>query len=113
MFSAALRTALGSDLSKTRALDVGCGSGGFLRLLVEWGARPANLLGTEFLDDRLQQAAEISQEGIAWRLGGLDFDEREGFDLVSAHTVFSSILNEGPRRDWLLQCGKRSGPVAG
>lgn len=95
--AALLKRAMGCDLSDVRVLDVGCGTGGFLRTLVEWGAQPGNLVGTEFLPDRLETAQQCSPAAIKWHLGGLDFAESESFDLVTANTVFSSILDESAR----------------
>lgn len=97
--AALLSETIGCDLSKTRALDVGCGYGWFLRTLVEWGASPGNLVGTEFLADRLDKAQQCSAPGIRWHLGGLDFAEPANFDLVVTNTVFSSILDEKNRRE--------------
>jgi SAM-dependent methyltransferase len=97
ILSQALPKTVGSDLSDLKVLDVGCGIGSFLRTLIEWGAYPENLVGTEFLDDRLTQAAIKSPEKIKWHNGDLNFCENEYFDLVSAHTVFTSILDEDAR----------------
>ena len=36
-----------NDLSPLHVLDVGCGSGGWLRLLLEWGASPERLHGVD------------------------------------------------------------------
>lgn len=110
MFAKALRKALGAELEGARVLDVGCGSGDFLRTLVEWGATPANLMGTEFLEDRLRVATGVSPVDIAWRLGGLDFDIQLGFDLVSAHTVFSSIPDDLTRRDLAAAMWEKTKP---
>jgi len=95
--SAALANALGNDLSNAKILDVGCGNGGFLRTLVDWGAQPMNLIGTEYLEDRLDQARRCSPSGIKWHLGGLGEVSSSGFDLVTTHTVFSSILDPNER----------------
>ncbi|WP_229425713.1 class I SAM-dependent methyltransferase [Massilia sp. Se16.2.3] len=35
-----LATTLGTDLGGVRVIDVGCGTGGFLRQLIDWGATP-------------------------------------------------------------------------
>lgn len=91
--------AVGSDLSSARILDVGCGSGSFLRQLISWGADPAKLTGTEFQQDRLDYARRHTAEGVRWHLGGLDIAPTGSIDLVSAETVFSSILDVGLRRD--------------
>lgn len=90
--AALLVQTLGPDLGKLRVVDVGCGSGGFLRQLVDWGADPCRLAGTEYQEQRLVLARMRSAPGIRWHLGDLDFAAPGSFDLVVANTVFSSIL---------------------
>jgi SAM-dependent methyltransferase len=103
MILTSLRLSFGNSLSNLAILDVGCGSGVFLRQLLEWGVDSANCVGTEFLSDRVDRARQISPKDIYYHLGGLDFNMKRGvkkdFDLVSAHMVFSSILDEKERRD--------------
>jgi SAM-dependent methyltransferase len=89
---------VGRDLSAVRALDVGCGNGGFLRQLIDWGATPAHLAGTELQPDRLDHARVHTAPGVRWHLGGLDAFADGSMDLVSANTVFSSILDDDLRR---------------
>ncbi|MCS0615987.1 class I SAM-dependent methyltransferase [Massilia kyonggiensis] len=89
---------VGRDLSAVRALDVGCGSGGFLRQLIDWGATPSHLAGTELQPDRLEQARSRTAPGVRWHLGQLDVFPDASMDLVSAHTVFSALLDEDLRR---------------
>jgi SAM-dependent methyltransferase len=96
--TACLRRAGWEDLSNLRALDVGCGRGDWLRQLWAWGARPENLHGIDLLPDRIAAARQLAP-GIDYREGGgwqLPFDDAT-MDLVSAHTVFSSILDENVR----------------
>ncbi len=94
-----LRMAYGEDLSHMSVLDVGCGTGAFLRTLVEYGADPHRLTGTEFLPDRLEQARAMSVSGIRWVLGDLKcIAEEGGVDLVSAFLVFSSVLDNEHRK---------------
>lgn len=88
---------IGTDLSSIHVLDVGCGTGGFLRKLIEWGVQPINLIGTEFLEDRLDIARRCSPSEIQWHLGGLEDVSSSRFDLVSTNTVFSSILDVNER----------------
>lgn len=88
-----LAAALGTDLSAARILDVGCGTGAFLRQLIAWGADPSRLTGTEFQQDRLDQARRQTAAGVQWHLGGLDCAATGSLDLASAETVFSSILD--------------------
>jgi len=88
------------DLSKTEVLDIGCGTGGWLRTLVEWGADPKHLHGIELLEDRIEQARHVNKD-IDFQVSSgwpIDFPDAS-MDLVSAHTVFSSILAPEARRD--------------
>ncbi len=94
---ALLRRTVGPDLAGLRVVDVGCGTGGFLRQLIDWGASPANLTGTELQPDRLEHARHYTAAGVCWHLGQLDAMPSDGFDLVSAQTVFSSILDPAMR----------------
>jgi SAM-dependent methyltransferase len=99
IFAPMLAEALGTDLSSRRILDVGCGTGAFLRQLIAWGADPYKLTGTEFQQDRLDHASRHTAAGVQWHLGGLDCAATDSLDLVSAETVFSSILDGGLRCD--------------
>ena len=90
---------VGTDLSALQVMDVGCGTGGFLRQLINWGANPANLTGTELQQDRLDHARSHTAEGVHWHLGTLDSMPPDKFDLVTAQTVFSSILDQEVRRE--------------
>ena len=97
-FGALLTRTVGPDLSALQVMDVGCGTGGFLRQLIDWGASPANLTGTELQQDRLDHARSHTAEGVRWHLGTLDNIPPGNFDLVTAQTVFSSILDQEVRR---------------
>jgi SAM-dependent methyltransferase len=92
-----LAATVGHDLSDARVVDVGCGSGGFLRQLISWGAHPANLIGTEYQEDRIEHARTATAGGVFWHLGDLDIFETGSLDLAVANTVFSSILDETMR----------------
>jgi SAM-dependent methyltransferase len=94
-----LACTLGKDLSPLRVLDVGCGDGAFLRQLIDWGATPAHLTGTGLQPERLEHARLHTAPGVRWHLGQLDALPNDSADLVSAHSVFSSILDEDLRRD--------------
>lgn len=94
--AAMLASTLGPDLSHARVVDVGCGSGGFLRQLIDWGADPARLVGTEYQPERLELARGRSASGVRWHLGDLDFPDGS-FELAVANTVFSSILAPAAR----------------
>lgn len=96
-FAAMFHRTVGLDLAPLRVLDVGCGSGNFLRQLIDWGARPANLTGTELLPDRLDAARAATAGRVQWHLGQLETLPGGGFDLITAHTVFSSIPDDATR----------------
>ena len=95
--STLLARSLGPDLSGVRVVDVGCGSGGFLRQLIDWGADPVRLVGTEYQPDRLDLARLRTAPGVRWHLGDLDFAPDASFELAVANTVFSSILTDCAR----------------
>ncbi len=92
-----LARSLGPDLSGVRVVDVGCGSGGFLRQLIDWGADPMRLIGTEYQPERLDLARLRTAPGVRWHLGDLDFAPDASVELAVANTVFSSILDDGAR----------------
>ncbi|VXB54578.1 Methyltransferase domain-containing protein [Massilia sp. 9I] len=102
-FAALLSETVGGDLSALKVLDVGCGTGGFLRQLIDWGADPDRLTGTELQQDRLDYARHYTAAEVSWRLGTLDAMGLRGQDLVSAQTVFSSILDDALRRELAAQ----------
>lgn len=92
-----LAATVGPDLGALRVLDVGCGSGSFLRQLVNWGADPALLAGTEYQQQRLECARRRAAPGMHWHLGDLDVFADGCVDLVCANTVFSSVLDSDAR----------------
>ncbi|WP_229507884.1 class I SAM-dependent methyltransferase [Massilia sp. Dwa41.01b] len=88
-----LATTLGTDLGGVRVIDVGCGTGGFLRQLIDWGATPAHLTGTELQQDRLDLARPRTAPEVKWVCGPLSALPAASADLVSAQTVLSSVLD--------------------
>jgi SAM-dependent methyltransferase len=97
-----LLTKLG-DGSGRRALDVGCGALGWLRILSEWVGASGKVLGTD-IDGRLLDAAGsfVEAAGIANVELVVDdlFDsklEPESFDLVHARYVIAP-LGRGPEQ---------------
>ena len=86
------------DLGSVQCLDVGCGTGKWLRTLMEWGCPAANLHGIDLLPDRIEKACKLSpdmdfQVSDAWPM---PFDDHS-VDLVTANVVFSSILDDDAR----------------
>jgi ubiquinone/menaquinone biosynthesis C-methylase UbiE len=89
-----------ADLGNVRILDVGCGSGAWLRDFLSWGASAANLMGLDLLSERIVRAKELGCEGLTIVCGSahqLPFADST-FDILVQGTVFSSILNGATRR---------------
>lgn len=81
-------------LGDRRILEVGCGYGGVLAEMLEWGAQPGNLYGVDLVPGRVEAARQrypqfnfycANAEELAWDDGA--------FDMVLLFTVFSSILD--------------------
>ncbi len=84
-----------ASLASATILDIGCGTGNWLRDFVRWGAPPENLCGVDLLPDRVDQARKFSPLGVA--LTCQDATDLQlpdaSFDLILQSTVFTSILN--------------------
>jgi ubiquinone/menaquinone biosynthesis C-methylase UbiE len=83
------------SLASKRMLEIGCGTGYWLRELIKWGARPENVIGIDLLPDRVKAARELCPEMVAIHTGNaaeLPFPNAT-FDLVLQSTVFTSILD--------------------
>jgi len=109
-YAFALHRLYGGDISEVRALDVGCGTGAFLRTLLEWGATPERLFGTELLEARLDVARRISPCSINWHCGDLSSFPDGCFDLVVANLVFTSILDAKERSKIALEMSRVLAP---
>jgi SAM-dependent methyltransferase len=87
-------------LGGRRVLEIGCGSGHFLRELVKWGADPARVVGVDLLEDRLADARRLAPPGM--RVAAMNAADTgfaaSSFDLVLQMTVFTSILSADVRR---------------
>jgi ubiquinone/menaquinone biosynthesis C-methylase UbiE len=86
------------SLRGMRMLDVGCGSGGHLRRMVDFGAEPENCFGIDPSAESIEAARKLNPsmtfiEGSADRLPFAD----EQFDLTFQFTVFTSVLDAGVR----------------
>jgi SAM-dependent methyltransferase len=81
-----------------RVLDVGCGTGRSARALLEFGVRPANILGLDLRASAIEYAANVNP-AITYRVvSSLEsWPEPGQFDLCMQCTVFSSIRGHQPR----------------
>ena len=81
-------------LSELHALEVGCGGGGVLRQLNQWGVTGSRLHGVDLLFDRLLEAQlSLPAAGLAHADGQALPYPKAAFDLVLQFTALSSILD--------------------
>lgn len=96
----AMRRAGIDSLHDRTILEVGCGTGQWLRAMVQWGAQPSRIAGLDMLTDRIVAARKMCAEDVALSVGSaaaLPFNDG-AFDIVLQSTVFTSILDDGLRR---------------
>jgi SAM-dependent methyltransferase len=82
-------------LSGKRILEVGCGTGKWLRDLIAWGADPENVFGVELLQASAARARRLCPQSVTVECGSaaqMRF-ESGSFDLVLQSTVFTSVLD--------------------
>lgn len=90
-----------THLEHKKILDVGCGSGFWLRQFIQWGAQPDKLFGIDLLQERIQRGKELCPHGMTLKWGdasSLEFED-SAFDLVLQFTVFTSILDPEMKKE--------------
>jgi ubiquinone/menaquinone biosynthesis C-methylase UbiE len=89
-----LRERLGRPLPECRVLDVGCGYGSLLGWFHELGIPAENLFGVDLLANRIEVARRTYPQ-FTFIHGNAESSQfaNGSFDLLSAFTVFSSILD--------------------
>jgi len=78
-------------LATAKILEVGCGTGYWLREFIKWGARPENIVGVDLLSDRVTEAKKLCPEAVQVQCesaAALAFPSAT-FDLVLQSTVFT------------------------
>ncbi len=86
-------------------LEVGCGTGYWLRQFINWGIRPSNLNGIDLLPDRVDEARRLCPEAVRIECRSateLEYAD-DTFDLVLQSTVFSSVLDHNMRQQIALE----------
>jgi len=90
-----------SSLAGKRILEIGCGTGHWLREFVKWGAYPQDVVGMDLLVDRVRQAGAVCAQGVQLFCGSaaaLPLCDGS-FDVVAQFTVFTSILDPELKRE--------------
>jgi len=89
-----------APLESKTVLEVGCGTGYWLRQFINWGVRPRNIQGIDLLADRVDEARRLCPENVRVDCGSatnLKYGDST-FDLVLQSTVFSSVLDRSVRQ---------------
>jgi ubiquinone/menaquinone biosynthesis C-methylase UbiE len=89
-----------APLSTKKILEVGCGTGYWLRGFIIWGARPENVAGIDLLPDRITEARQLCPEAVQLRCGSATstgFPD-DSFDIVLQSTVFTSVFDPGVKQ---------------
>jgi SAM-dependent methyltransferase len=82
-------------LAGKKILEVGCGTGKWLRDLVAWGADPELLFGVELLEASVARARRLCPGTVTIECGSaasLSFPA-QSFDIVLQATMFTSVLD--------------------
>lgn len=84
-----------SSLETLRILDVGCGTGFWIRDLIRWGASPEHITGVDLLEQRIAEGRRLIPGGVTLQCGNATTlaCPDECFDLIVQSTVFTSILD--------------------
>ena len=83
------------QLERKTILEVGCGSGYWLREFINWGARPQNITGVDLSPESVAVARRKCPKEVRIECGNaakLCFPDAT-FDLVLQSTVFTSVLD--------------------
>jgi ubiquinone/menaquinone biosynthesis C-methylase UbiE len=99
-----------------KILEIGCGTGYWLREFIKWGARPENITGVDLLSDRVTEAKKLCPEAVQIQCGSaaeIAFPN-DTFDLVLQSTVFTSVLDASLKQQMaaeMLRVVKRDGLI--
>lgn len=88
-----------TSLAGKKILDVGCGTGRWLRDFLNYGASPEDLYGIDLLEERVELARKLSPNIniSAGDAACMEFGD-ESFDIVMQSVVFTSVLELSMKR---------------
>jgi SAM-dependent methyltransferase len=86
-------------LAHRRIVELGCGSGVWLRRLILYGARPEKLFGIDLMPDRVERARETCPSAVTIVCGNAAHVPYAAgsFDIVLQSLLFGSVLDGGLR----------------
>jgi SAM-dependent methyltransferase len=89
-----------ASLAGRSILEIGCGTGHWLREFVKWGAHPQHVTGMDLLVDSVRRARAVCAQGVQLFGGSAAALPLRAatFDLVAQFTVFTSILEPDLKR---------------
>ena len=87
-------------LERRQVLEVGCGTGAWLRMLLQWGVEPGHLAGIDLLPGPLANARRRVPSTVGlYQASAATLPFRSAsFDIVLQATVFSSMVSAGLRK---------------
>jgi ubiquinone/menaquinone biosynthesis C-methylase UbiE len=96
-----------SSLENLRILDVGCGSGGHLRRLVDFGAQPERCYGVDLFSKSLREARSLNPNIFFAEANAAELPFKDqAFDFVFQYTVLTSVLDNELRRKIVSEIGR-------
>lgn len=84
-----------TQLDGQKILEIGCGTGYWLRQFINWGVQPQDVTGIDLLTDRVARARQLCPQGVRIECQSatkLSFADAE-FDIALQATAFSSVLD--------------------